>query len=283
MEAKELLKKIQHIELKAKMQSKELISGGHISAFKGSGMTFSEVKNYTYGDEIRTIDWNVTARFNEPFVKSFEEEREQTTMLLLDGSASMWAGTGDQTKWELAVEIAATIAFSAQKKGDKVGLIVASDTVETFIPPQKGKKHILQIIRFLILFQPKNNSTDLNPSINRLNNFIKRSCATFIISDFNSVAFEKSLKNFRQKHQCYAIQVECRLDYELPRLGCLPSKTLELGKEFWSFFNKSNLAYRNTYEREKLQLEELFKRAATPLITVQPEEKYHLKLSRLFR
>ena len=207
MDATELIKKVRKIEIKTRGLSRQIFAGEYHSAFKGRGMAFSEVREYQYGDDIRNIDWNVTARFNHPYVKIFEEERELTVMLLIDVSGSGLFGTTKGTKREIATEIAAVLSFSAISNNDKIGVIFFTDRIEKFIPPQKGRKHILRIIRELISFKPESDKTDISQSLSFLTNAIKKRCTAFVISDFISLRFEDALRIASKKHDVVAIRI----------------------------------------------------------------------------
>ena len=229
----ELLKKVRRIELRTRGLSNQIFSGEYHSAFKGRGMAFSEVREYLPGDEIRTIDWNVTARFNEPYVKVFEEERELTTMLLIDVSASDAFGTQKQLKKGLITELSAVLSFSAIQNNDKVGVIFFSDRIEKFIPPKKGKSHILRIIRELIELKPSGRKTNLAEALRFLSNVIKKRCISFIISDFIDDHFEDELKLVNKRHDTIALQVYDRREYELPNIGLAKFIDAETGQVKW--------------------------------------------------
>ena len=219
METTELLKKVRQIEIKTRGLSQNIFAGQYHSAFKGRGMAFSEVREYQVGDDIRNIDWNVTARFNHPFVKVFEEERELTFMLLIDVSGSSDFGTTNQTKRSVITELAATLAFSSLQNNDKIGVIFFSDKIEKFIAPQKGKKHVLYIIRELIEFKPESNNTDVSVVLEYFRNVIKKRCTAFLISDFISPDFEKPLMVASNRHDLVAVQVYDPKDTEIPNVG----------------------------------------------------------------
>lgn len=248
METKELLKKVRKIELKTRGLSSQLFSGEYHTAFKGKGMAFSEVREYMPGDEIRTIDWNVTARFNHPYVKVFEEEREMTVMLLIDISASESFGTKGQTKREMIAEIAATLAFSANQNNDKIGAILFTDQIELFIPPKKGKKHILRIIRELIEFKPKGVKTDLNNVLQFYRNTIKKRSITFLISDFLCPDFEKSLRIVSSKHDLIGLHVFDETELTLPKVGIINFIDPETGEK--RYINSNLKSGRKLYEIE---------------------------------
>src|SRR6201992_806469 len=221
-DTKELLKKVRKIEIKTRGLSNHLFSGEYHSAFKGRGMAFSEVREYQVGDEIRTIDWNVTARFNHPYVKVFDEERELTFMLLMDVSGSANFGTQVQQKQGLATELCAVLAFSAIQNNDKVGVIFFSDKVEKFIPPKKGRSHILMIIRELIAFSPENKKTNVAEALRYFTGAIKKRSTAFVISDFMSGPFEDQLKIANKKHDIVALKLYDRHEEEFPNLGLVP-------------------------------------------------------------
>ena len=247
MKTVELLKKIKRLEIKTKGLTKQIFSGEYHSAFKGKGMAFSEVRNYHYGDEVRTIDWNVTARFNEPFVKVFEEERELTVMLIIDLSGSGNFGTKGKTKKELATEIAAVLAFSAINNNDKIGAIFISDNVEKYIPANKGRKHALLILRELIEFQPKSVKTDLSEGLKFFRNTQKKRSICFVISDFiDTNDFLSSIQLNNKMHDMVAILLKDKGEYSLPKMGIVQVKNLESGKLSW--VNTNNKEVRDKYE-----------------------------------
>ena len=221
METKDLLKKVRKIEIKTRRLTNNIFGGEYHSAFKGRGMTFSEVRNYQFGDDIRTIDWNVTARYNEPFVKVFEEERELTLMLLVDVSGSEFFGTDNVLKKNIVTEISATLAFSALQNNDKVGLILFSDEVELYIPPSKGKTHVLRIIRELIEFKPKSKKTDISEALQFLIGVIKKKSIAFILSDFISENYEKTLKICAKKHDLTGIRIFDKMEESIPNMGII--------------------------------------------------------------
>ena len=219
MDTKELLKKVRKIEIKTKRLSNHIFSGEYHSSFKGRGMTFSEVRQYQYGDDIRAIDWNVTARYNDTHIKVFEEERELTMVLMVDISGSEFFGTTEQFKRDTITEIAATLAFSATQNNDKVGLVLFSDDIELFIPPKKGKSHVLRIIRELIEFKPKSNKTNIGEALKYLSNVMKKKAIVFVLSDFMDTDYDHSLKILGNKHDVTGIRVYDKHDEEIPRFG----------------------------------------------------------------
>jgi len=233
MEVSELLKKVRKIEIKTKGLTNHIFSGEYHSAFKGRGMSFSEVREYQYGDDIRNIDWNVTARFQHPYVKIFEEERELTIMLLIDVSKSSFIGTQNQLKNEIIAEIAGVLAFSAIQNNDKVGVLFFSDEVELLIPPKKGKSHILRIIREVINFEPKSNKTNISLALERFNNMVKKKSIAFILSDFIDEKYENELRHVAKKHDVIGVKVYDNLDMELPKIGLLQVQDVETGESKW--------------------------------------------------
>ncbi|MDE5913017.1 MAG: DUF58 domain-containing protein, partial [Muribaculaceae bacterium] len=234
MDANELLKKVRKIEIKTRGLSRNIFAGEYHSAFKGRGMTFSEVREYQYGDDIRDIDWNVTARHNRPYVKVYEEERELTVMLLVDVSGSRLFGAEGVEKREMIAEIAATLAFSASQNNDKIGVIFFSSQIEKFIPPKKGLKHILYIIRELLDFKPAQQGTDIGGALKFLTDALKKRCTTFIISDFiNAIPYRQPLSIASRKHDVTAVQVYDRRDTVLPSVGLMRVRDLESGGECW--------------------------------------------------
>ena len=233
MESSELIKKVRKIEIKSRGLSTHIFSGEYHSKFKGRGMAFSEVREYQPGDDIRTIDWNVTARFSHPFVKVFEEEREMTVMLLVDVSASENFGTKKQLKQDLLTELCAVLSFSAMQNNDKIGVIFFSDKIEKFVSPQKGRKHVLRIIRELIEFKPSSKGTDITYALRYFNNMIKKRCTAFLISDFIDTGFDDALKIACRKHDLVAIRVFDEREMELPKVGLLNIQDCETGKTIW--------------------------------------------------
>jgi len=247
-ETNDLLKRVRKIEIKTRGLSRNIFAGEYHSAFKGRGMAFSEVREYQYGDDIRNIDWNVTARFNHPYIKMYEEERELTVMLLIDVSNSRVFGSQSHLKKNVITEIAAVLAFSAIQNNDKIGVIFFSDTIEKFIPPKKGKSHILRIIRELITFYPNNNKTNIGEAIRFLTNAIKKRCTAFIISDFMDTddnlrpRFEDALKIGNKKHDVISLQVYDERETHLPDVGLLQLKDAETGKIQWVILHENMYA-----------------------------------------
>ena len=285
METNELLKKVRQIEIKTRGLSKNIFAGQYHSAFKGRGMAFSEVREYQYGDDIRDIDWNVTARYVRPYVKVFEEERELTVMLLIDVSGSRDFGTVNVMKREVITEIAATLAFSAIQNNDKIGVIFFSDKIEKFIPPQKGKKHILYVIRELIDFQPEAKKTDIGLALKYLTNALKKRCTAFLISDFiNKGSFKDPLTIANRKHDVVAIQVYDRREAELPSVGLMKIKDAETDVEQWidTSLARVRKAYQEWWERRQTEMNDSFKKCRVDSVTVLTDDDYVKALIALF-
>ena len=286
MDANELLKKVRRIEIKTRGLSQNIFAGEYHSAFKGRGMTFSEVREYQYGDDIRDIDWNVTARHNHPYVKVYEEERELTVMLLVDVSGSRLFGAVGDEKREMIAEIAATLAFSAIQNNDKIGVRFFSDKIEKFIPPKKGRKHILFIIRELIDFTPDNRGTDLGMVLKYFADALKKRCTTFLISDFiDEKDYYKALSIASNKHDVYGIQVYDKRDSQLPDVGLMRVSDLETGEERW--VDTSSKKVRNEYGRwwyERQQvMSDTLKRCGVGSVSVATDEDYVAALMGLFK
>ena len=285
METSELLKKVRKIEIKTKGLSKQVFSGEYHSAFKGRGMAFSEVRNYIPADEIRTIDWNVTARFNEPYVKVFEEERELTVMLLVDISGSESFGSDELLKREFIAEIGAVLAFSATQNNDKIGAILFSDQIELYIPPKKGRKHILRIIRELIEFKPKSNLTNIGEVVQHFNNLVKKRAIAFLISDFIGQNLEKALKITAKKHDLIALRIFDQREKELPNMGLTLFEDGESGKRRW--INTSKKRVRETYYNNSLSREhnilEIFKKSKVDHANICIQSGYIQPLMNLFK
>lgn len=286
METSELLKRVRQIEIKTKGLSNNIFAGEYHSAFKGRGMAFAEVREYQYGDDIRDIDWNVTARFNKPFVKVFEEERELTVMLCVDVSGSLEFGTCVQTKRRLQTEIAATLAFSAIQNNDKIGVIFFSDKIEKFIPPKKGRKHILYIIRELLEFKPESNRTDVGMAVEYLTSVIKRRCTAFLLSDFiDEKDFRQPLTIANRKHDVVAIQVYDRRAAELPDVGLMQIRDAESGQEM--LIDTSSKKVRNQHaawwRTMQGKLNDTFTRSGVDNVSVRTDHDYVTALMGLFR
>jgi uncharacterized protein (DUF58 family) len=276
METKELLQKVRRIEIKTKGLSKQIFSGEYNSAFKGKGMSFSEVRSYQYGDDVRNIDWNVTARTGEPHVKIFEEERELTVMLLLDLSGSSFFGTKNGFKSDILLEISALLSFSAINNNDKVGAIIFTDRIEKFIPPKKGKQHILYIIRELINIQPAGKKTNIGNALRYFSNVIKRRSICFLITDFMDEDYQTSLKVASRKHDLIAIRLFDPMEEKLPQAGILPIIDNETGKKIW-LDTSSPLVQRkfNEEERRKMNyLEKVIRSSQANLVTISTNSDY---------
>tara|TARA_B100001769_G_C22023681_1_gene550080 strand:- start:104 stop:919 length:816 start_codon:yes stop_codon:yes gene_type:complete len=265
--------------------SKQLFSGHYSSAFKGRGMTFSEVREYNFGDETRTIDWNVTARFNEPYVKTFEEEREQTVMFIIDVSASESFGSINQTKREYITEVCAVLAFSAISNNDKVGVIFCSDQVEKFIPPRKGKNHILRIIRDLLEFEPENKGTDLNAGLIQLTHGVKRRCTAFLVSDFITEGYFNTLKMAKSKHDIIAIKCFDELEKSLPKIGLAKMFNPETGQENWVNTNSKSTQqhYTNWWNALSAEFDDYCKKTGIDQVLLNTNENYTTPLMKVFK
>ncbi len=285
MEASELLKRVRKIEIKTRGLSRNIFAGEYHSAFKGRGMTFSEVREYQYGDDVRSIDWNVTARFNHPYIKVFEEERELTVMLLVDVSGSREFGTVTQQKKNLITELSAVLAFSAIQNNDKIGVLFFSDHVEKFIPPKKGRKHILHIIRELIDFQPSNRQTNLGAALEYMTNAIKKRCTAFLISDFIDDDFEHALMIANRKHELIGIRVYDRRDCDIPPVGIMSFKDAETGQEIWvdTSVKKIREMYAKSWKERSESLNSVFLRTGVDHVSIRTDEDYVLALMNLFK
>ena len=285
METKDLLKKVRKIEIKTRKLSSNIFGGEYHSAFKGRGMTFSEVRNYQFGDDVRTIDWNVTARYNEPFVKIFEEERELTLMLMVDVSNSALFGTNNALKKNIITEISATLAFSALQNNDKVGLILFSDQVELYIPPSKGKTHGLRIIRELIEFKPHSKKTDIKVALEFLTRILKKKSITFILSDFISSDYEKSLKIISKKHDLTGIKVYDKFEEAIPNLGLV--QMFDQETEEIKMIDTSSKSLRDSYKKEMSlnfkKFNDLFTKNGAGTISCRTDESYIKKLLNYFK
>lgn len=286
MDANELLKKVRKIEIKTRGLSQNIFAGEYHSAFKGRGMMFSEVREYQYGDDIRDIDWNVTARHNKPFVKVFEEERELTVMLLVDVSGSREFGASGVEKREMIAEIAATLAFSASQNNDKIGALFFSDKVEKFIPPKKGKKHILLIIRELLNFEPENRGTDIAAALRYFTDAMRKRATVFIISDFiDGHEFRPALSLTRNKHDVMAVQVYDKRDAQLPDVGLMRLSDLETGDTRWIDTGSSRVrkAYAKWWYERQQSMSEQLKKSRVNYTSVATDEDYVKALMGLFK
>jgi uncharacterized protein (DUF58 family) len=285
METSDLLKKVRKIEIKTRGLSHHIFSGQYHSVFKGRGMAFSEVREYQYGDDIRTIDWNVTARFNHPYIKVFDEERELTVMLLIDVSGSNHFGTVKTLKEELITEIAAVLAFSAIQNNDKVGVIFFSKNVEKFIPPKKGTSHILRIIRELIDFKPENRETNIAGALRYFTNVIKKRCTAFILSDFLNRGFEDAIKIANKKHDLIAVNIYDPREVEIPDLGLMRIRNAETDQQMWidTSSAKVRLNYKNWYENHNKYLSDVFIKSGLDVVKIRTDQDYVKPLINLFR
>ena len=285
METSELLKKVRQIEIKTRGLSNNIFAGQYHSAFKGRGMVFSEVREYQFGDDTRDIDWKVTARYVRPYVKVFEEERELTVMLLIDVSGSKDFGTVSQMKRDVTTEIAATLAFSAIQNNDKIGVIFFSDKIEKFIPPQKGRRHILYIIRELIDFRPDDRQTDINQALKYLTNAIKKRCTAFLLSDFiDHGNYHDALTIANRKHDIVAIQVYDRRETELPAVGLMKVRDAETGQERWidSSSKRVREAYRTWWDKRQAEMNAAFQKSRIDAVSIRTEDDYVKALLALF-
>lgn len=285
METSELLKKVRQIEIKTRGLSNNIFAGQYHSAFKGRGMAFSEVREYQFGDDTRDIDWKVTARYVRPYVKVFEEERELTVMLLIDVSGSKDFGTVSQMKRDVTTEIAATLAFSAIQNNDKIGVIFFSDKIEKFIPPQKGRRHILYIIRELIDFRPDDRQTDINQALKYLTNAIKKRCTAFLLSDFiDHGNYHDALTIANRKHDIAAIQVYDRRETELPAVGLMKVRDAETGQERWidSSSKRVREAYRTWWDKRQAEMNAAFQKSRIDAVSIRTEDDYVKALLALF-
>jgi len=285
MDTKELLKKVRKIEIKTRRLSDHIFGGEYHSTFKGRGMTFSEVRQYQFGDDVRSIDWNVTARYNEPYVKVFEEERELTMMLVADVSGSEFFGTDKQFKNEIVTEIAATLAFSAMQNNDKIGLILFTDQIELFIPPKKGKSHVLRIIRELLEFKPQSKQTDIAQAIKYLSNVMKKKAIVFVLSDFIADNYEQTMKIAGNKHDITGIRIYDQREETIPNLGIVRMEDEETGQ--LQLVNTGSKKVRTNYAayyKERVNYyEETFRRSGSGVIHVRTDESYVKKLLGYFK
>lgn len=285
MVPKEILKKVRRIEITTRSVVNDVFAGEYHSVFKGRGMDFSEVREYSIGDDVRTIDWNVTARMNHPFVKVFEEERELTVMLMVDVSSSGEFGTVDQMKGEIAIEICALLAFSAIKNNDKVGLIIFTDKVEKFVPPKKGKMHVLRVIRELFYHEPQSSQTDIREALEYLNRIATRRSVVFLVSDFMSEGYEKALQIVNKKHDIVAITIRDPREIDLPNVGFIELEDAETGEIF--LLDTSDPLIRENFSsqsgRRHHELEKLFKSMSVDHIAISTDQPYIDPLIRFFR
>jgi uncharacterized protein (DUF58 family) len=285
METSEIIKKVRRIEIKSRGLSQNIFAGAYHSVFKGRGMTFSEVREYQYGDDIRNIDWNVTARFAHPYVKIFEEERELTVMLLIDVSGSSEFGSISKMKKDIITEIAATLAFSTIQNHDKIGVIFFSDKIEKFIPPKKGRKHVLYIIRELVDFEPESNKTNIAAALRYFTNAIKKRSTAFLISDFIDEDFENELTIANRKHDVIALQIYDIRETEIPNVGLIKLKDAETGDRIWLDASDKNLRtfYKHKWEENQLKLERTFTKAKVDAVSISTSDDYVKALLKLFK
>jgi len=287
METSELIKRVRRIEIKTRGLSRNIFAGEYHSAFKGRGMAFSEVREYQFGDDIRNIDWNVTARYNKPFVKVYEEERELTVMLLIDVSGSREFGSMDKLKKNIVTEIAAVLAFSAIQNNDKIGVIFFSNKIEKFIPPKKGRSHILRIISELIDFEPEARGTDISGAIQYLTNAIKKRCTAFVISDFlqNEPTLENALSIANNRHDVVALRIYDERETELPNIGMIKLKDAETGNYTWvdTSDRKARHIYRKWWHNHTDQLENSFKKSGVDNVSISTNHDYVKSLMGLFK
>ncbi len=287
MEHTELLKRVRRIEIKTRGLSRNIFAGEYHSAFKGRGMAFSEVREYQYGDDIRNIDWNVTARYNKPYVKIFEEERELTVMLLIDVSGSREFGSFDRLKKNVITEIAAILAFSAIQNNDKIGVIFFSETIEKFIPPKKGRSHILRIIRELIDFEPQQRGTNISGAIRYLTNAIKKRCTTFVISDFiqQESELDNALAIANNKHDMVALRIYDQRETELPPIGMIKLKDAESGEYVWvdSSDRSTRDAYGRWWKNLSDRLDTQFRKSGIDYVNINTNDDYVKALISLFK
>lgn len=285
MDTSELLKRVRKVEIKTRSLSKHIFSGEYHSAFRGRGMSFSEVRSYQYGDEVRDIDWNVTARTGEPHIKVFEEERELTIMLLVDISRSVHFGTGDIWKNEWMAELSAVLGFSALQNNDKVGLILFTDRIEMYIPPLKGRQHLLRIIRELLYFEPASRNTDINVPLEYLTNVIKKKCIAFVLSDFISAPYERTLKLAAKRHDVIGMHVHDPAEVSLPDAGILRLRDPESGRVM--LVDSTSSAVRESFQRQfaerKEHFREQFKRAKCDTMSLATDQSYLQELHRFFK
>ena len=285
MDTKEILKKVRKIEIKTRRLSDHVFGGEYHSTFKGRGMEFSEVREYQFGDDIRNIDWNVTARFSHPFIKIFEEERELTVILLVDLSGSLLFGTVEKTKQQIAAELSAVLAFSAMKNNDKVGLILFTDKIEKFVPPRKGKTHVLRLVREVLSFEPKGKTTNLKSALEYMNNAIKKKSIVFLISDFMDSGYEKILRIVGKKHDLVGIVINDRREFQLPKIGLVKLTDSETGQERW--LDTSDSKVQRTIKEVKQQIiqnrKSLFLSSRLDSIEINTGENYVKPLVQFFR
>ncbi|NWF88568.1 MAG: DUF58 domain-containing protein [Ignavibacteriaceae bacterium] len=285
MISKELLKQVRQIEIRTKGLVNQVFSGEYHSVFKGRGMEFSEVREYNFGDDIRNIDWNVTARFGHPYIKIFEEERELTVILLVDLSGSLAFGSVDKTKQQIATELSSILAFSALKNNDKVGLFLFSDKIEKFIPPRKGRKHVLRIIRDLLSFKPEGKKTNIKAALEHMNHAIKKKSIVFLISDFMDEGYEKILRIVGKKHDLIGIVINDQREHDVPKLGLIKFTDAETGSERWVDTNSSNFQkqIKLYYDQQLAKRKSLFITSRLDSIEIKTGQNYITPLVNFFK
>ena len=285
MDTRELLKQVRQIEIKTKGLVNQVFSGEYHSVFKGRGMEFSEVREYQFGDDIRNIDWNVTARFGHPFIKIFEEERELTVILMADLSGSLIFGTEDKTKQQIAAELSAILAFSALKNNDKVGLLLFTDKIEKFVPPRKGKKHVLRIIREVLSFEPEGKTTNIRAALEYLNHAIKKRSIVFLLSDFMDEGYDKILRVVGKRHDFIGIVMNDKRENEIPQMGLVKFTDAETGEERWIDTNDSRIRSHLAEVRQRVtaQRKSLFIKSRLDSIEIQTGKDYVKPLVQFFR
>lgn len=282
---RELIKKIRHIQIRTSHTVNDVMAGAYESVFKGQGIEFDEIRPYTVGDEVKNIDWNVTARMNEPFIKKFVEEREMTVMLLIDLSASGNFGSKEKSKKEIAAELAAILAFSAIKNNDKVGLIIFTDKIEHFVPPKKGKRHVLRLIREVLYFQPENKKTDITCALQYLNKVTTRKTVTFLISDFLTHGHEKALKIVSRKHDLIAVNIFDPREKELPKIGIIEIHDAETGKQMLINTNSETTreSFKKTQQEREDNLKKFFRLIKVDQIEIDTSKDYTDPLVKFFK
>ncbi|HWB64452.1 MAG TPA: DUF58 domain-containing protein [Chitinophagales bacterium] len=285
MEKEEKRKKLRRIEIKTRKLSNQIFSGSYHSAFKGRGMSFSEVREYMYGDDVRAIDWNVTARHDKPYIKVYEEERELTMMLLIDVSQSSFFGTQNEFKNHIIAEISGVLAFSAITNNDKVGVIFFSDVIEKFIPPKKGKTHILRIISEIYDFHPKRTGTNINEALKYFNSVVKKKSIAFLVSDFLNSGFKDALKIAGKKHDLVGLRVYDERESELPDMGLVKVLDAESGQELWIDTSDKRVRdnYAKRFTQNEKQLKEEFGKSGSDLVSIRTDQSYTIALMNMFK
>ncbi|MAT39457.1 MAG: DUF58 domain-containing protein [Ectothiorhodospiraceae bacterium] len=285
MDTKEIIKNVRHIEIRTRGLVNQLFSGEYHSVFKGRGMHFSEVREYQYGDDVRAIDWNVSARFNKPFIKIFEEERELTLMFLVDFSGSQSYGSQEKFKHEVASELCAVLAFSALKNNDKVGMIMFTDRIEKFIPPKKGRSHTLRILREFLAFEPEGSGTDIKAALEYLNGVLKKRAIVFLVSDFMDEGYEMPMKIAARRHDLIAVQLYDERERELPNVGLVKFTDAETGEDIWvdTSIKAVREQYRSDWEESRRKRERMFLTSNVDAMAVDVQGGYVQPLIEFFR